>query len=101
MDTCVRPTTPVVNYRIEENGLEAHQLGKFTLVSSLFSPPVISFMRTEQGLDIAQVQLLVAEALSGKTVVGHSLWKDFYASIIFLLHGSETHGTIIMTFIPF
>jgi len=58
LDTYVRPTTPVMNYRIEETGIETHHL--------------------EQGIDIAQVQSLVTQAISGKVVVGHSLWKDFY-----------------------
>ncbi|KAF9514301.1 hypothetical protein BS47DRAFT_885102 [Hydnum rufescens UP504] len=58
LDTYVRPTTPVMNYRIEETGIGAHHL--------------------EQGIPFTEAKSLVAAAISGKVVVGHSLWKDLY-----------------------
>jgi hypothetical protein len=41
----------------------------------------MTFMKTEQGIPFSEAKLLVTAAISGKVVVGHSLWKDLYASI--------------------
>lgn len=85
LDTYVRPTMPVTDYRTASTGIEAHHLvsGVHTHICTFFaltldpfpshhaSPPL-----KDSALQFSAVQTLVSGFIRGKILVGHSLWHD-------------------------
>ncbi|KAJ7040633.1 hypothetical protein C8F04DRAFT_948393 [Mycena alexandri] len=69
LDTFVRPTMQVTDYRAATTGIQDSQL---------FSSTQMPFLQTplEDAVSFDQLQQHVANTLSGKIVVGHCLWND-------------------------
>ncbi|PIL29614.1 hypothetical protein GSI_08251 [Ganoderma sinense ZZ0214-1] len=77
LDSFVRPTQPVCDYRTAETGLEAHHLADGTSLSAL----VTSAARSPVFID---VQRQVASLIRDKILVGYGLWE--FLSVMGLAH---------------